>query len=119
MTDDTKTTFEFDPLPGDAKPAAVETAPTKPERKRRTKPAKPERKKRGPRRVQPAEPLAQLAAIVTNTPRAGESAEQTKARTRRRTVAEQPVEYAFIRQLLDMTEPTRKRVLAALKGVFG
>jgi len=133
MTDDPKTVtgFEFDALPGDAPAASLPAEPAltptgKPERKKRgsKKAAKPERKKRGPRRVQATieAPTDRAAVFVTNTPRAGESAEQTRARGShkpRYVKADLPAEFDFIRQMMELTEPTRKRVLAILNKVFG
>ena len=118
MTDDPKTVtgFEFDALPGDA-PAVqpAEPAPAAPaERKKRgpkPKAAKPERKKRGPRRVQPAaEPMAEVA--VAEPP-------VKKTRKPRYVKADLPAEFDFIRQMMELTEPTRKRVLTILNKVFG
>ena len=119
MTDDPKTVtgFEFDALPGDApavQPAEPALTPTgKPERKKRgsKKAAKPERKKRGPRRVQPAaEPIAEVS--VAEPP-------VKKTRKPRYVKADLPAEFDFIRQMMELTEPTRKRVLAILNKVFG
>ena len=73
--------------------------------------AKPERKKRGPRRVQPAaEPMAEVA--VAEPP-------VKKTRKPRYVKADLPAEFDFIRQMMELTEPTRKRVLAILNKVFG
>ena len=125
MTDDPKTVtgFEFDALPGDApavQPAEPALTPTgKPERKRRgpkPKAAKPERKKRGPRRVQPAaEPVAETAA----EPPAKILFDGLKTHKPRYVKADLPAEFDFIRQMMELTEPTRKRVLAILNKVFG
>ena len=126
MTDDPKTVtgFEFDALPGDA-PAVqpAEPAPAAPaERKKRgpkPKAAKPERKKRGPRRVQPASDGR--ATSATPEPMAETAAEPPVKKTRkpRYVKADLPAEFDFIRQMMELTEPTRKRVLAILNKVFG
>ena len=116
MTQDPKTVFEFDPLPGESVPVAGTMTPGEPKKRGRKpkepKAAKPERKKRGPRRVQTAaEPLAPVAEAI--------AAQPVKTRKPRQPKTELPIEYTFIRQLMAFTEPTRQRVLAALKTVFG
>ena len=79
MNDTPKTAaFEFDPLPGDAKPAEQPTqfksvdlvAPKKQGRK--PKPEKKERKKRGPRRVQAAQVTGSLILEAGTMPVATE-----------------------------------------------
>ncbi len=117
MNDTPKTAaFEFDPLPGDAKPAEQPTqfksvdlvAPKK--RGRKPKPEKKERKKRGPRRVQAPMELIPVAAIVAEQPLA-------KKIRKRREHKDLP-ELSFIQLLMHLTEKQRKRVMFALNKIF-
>lgn len=105
--------FEFDPLPGDA-PAPAMPAPTEPAPKR-GRPAKPERKsKRGPRRVVPTNAIQTPPAaenVLTNDV-------QKPPRKKREPKADLGPEFGFIKQFMELTEPTRKRVLAVLNKVF-
>jgi len=131
MTDETKPAFEFDPLPGDSpaegglggpgglpkpeEPAAGGQV-ERPKRGRPAKAGKPERKKRGPRRVSVATTDPQTAAPETVVPTTGP---QKPERKKRQPKSDLPPEYAIIRQMLDMSESVRKRVMAALDKVFG
>ena len=125
MTDDPKTTFEFDPLPGDA-PASAMPAPTEPAPKR-GRPAKPERKsKRGPRRVRASpcdpQPITPLQEVFKATQEEGVKAAVAdmykKPRKKREPKADLGPEFGFIKQFMELPEPTRKRVLAVLNKVF-
>lgn len=127
MTDETKpTTFEFDPLPGDSLggPGGVPKPDSpaeggqveRPKRGRPAKAGKVERKKRGPRRVAVATTGPQLEASSAAVATTGS---QKPERKKRQPKSDLPPEYAIIRQMLDMSESVRKRVLAALDKVFG
>ena len=121
MEDPKPADFEFDALPGD-KPAAGEPATDAPKEGKKRGPKKgSKRKVRGPRRVAPQEPIAEVATIITNTPRAGESLEATLARTDRRKtrkVSVDPPELTFIQLMMHLNEKQRERVLHVLNKVF-
>ncbi len=111
MTDDPKTTFEFDPLPGDTRTNQGEANVVAPKKQgRKPKPEKKERKKRGPRRVQAPMELIPVAAIVAEQPLA-------KKIRKRREHKDLP-ELSFIQLLMHLTEKQRKRVMFALNKIF-
>lgn len=121
MTDDPKTTFEFDPLPGDA--AAEPPKPTEPVPKKQ-KAVKPERKKkRGPRRVEPqaAAPIltGMQEARIESGFHEGAATAPKPSRKKREAKADLAPEFDFIRRLMAETEPTRRRIMAVLNKVFG
>ena len=120
MNDKPETTFEFDPLPGDATvtTAQEKTPATDPAKKKRGKATKPERKKRGPRRVVSVQvtpggspPYPQINTITVATVK--------PSRKKREPKPDLAPEFDYIKQFLTMSEPTRKRVLAVLNKVFG
>ena len=119
MNDKPETTFEFDPLPGDATVTTAQEKPPAPNpaKKKRDKAAKPERKKRGPRRVAPQ----QQVVTGVNVDAATGTATVTVAtpRKKREPKADLAPEFGYIKQFMAMSEPTRKRVLAVLNKVFG
>ena len=117
MNDKLETTFEFDPVPGDATvtTAQEKTPATDPAKKKRGKATKPERKKRGPRRVVPTNAVQILPAaenVLTNEV-------QKPPRKKREPKPDLAPEFGYIKQFMAMSEPTRKRVLAVLNKVFG
>ena len=123
MTQDPKTVFEFDPLPGESVPVAGTMTPGEPKKRGRKpkepKAAKPERKKRGPRRVQDA--VQERAALVEQqaAATANITANLAVKKTRKpRTKKVDGAEFEIVRQLLRLTEKQRKRVLGILTKVF-
>ena len=112
-----KTTFEFDPLPGDTMPAQTQANP--PAKKKRDKAAKPERKKRGARRVAPQQQVTGITIADTTGAATVTAAAVKPARKKREPKADLAPEFGYIKQFMAMSEPTRKRVLAVLNKVFG
>ena len=132
MNDKPETTFEFDPLPGDATVTTAQektaTDPaTDPAKKKHGKATKPERKKRGPRRVraspcepQPITPLQEaFKASQEEGVKTAVANMYKKPRKKREPKADLAPEFGYIKQFMTMSEPTRKRVLAVLNKVFG
>lgn len=114
MTDDPKPAFEFDPLPGDPNAPASEKPLAKDKKKT-------ERKKRGPRRVVVPPGSNAMAEAQAGTKAAVDAALGRVAKSERKkhtSKPERPPEFSFIKQFMELTEATRKRVLAALNEIF-
>lgn len=128
MTNDPKTAFEFDPLPGDLPGDAVKqgsdepTVIAAPEKKRGRKPkaVKPERKKRGPRRVQASatEPIT-ITDLTAHVAAVAEHQKKIRKPRKHHGGKSAPIEYDIIGQIMLLSLAQRRRVLAALNKVFG
>lgn len=117
MTDDPKSAFEFDPLPGDTAKPPEPTPPVK-----RGRPAKPERKnKRGhrPRGRVVIPPGSNAMAETQAGTKAAVDVALGRGRKKRNSKIAPTSEIVFIRQMMALTESARKKVLAALNEIFG
>ena len=119
MTQDPKTVFEFDPLPGEQVPAAETMTPGEPKKRGRKpkepKVTKPERKKRGPRRVQAqSNVLLQDPIIAVQVP----AVEQPKKTRKPRRAKADPPELFFIQRMMHLSEKKRKHILDVLNKIF-